>query len=157
MAARVRSKQADQKAYHDVHSRARQFSVGQSVMVRNFRDGPHWVPGIIVKILRPLSYDIRVRGGQTWKRHLDHIRDGPSVQSSDPEIEANGPSQEDVYFPLPSSRTEAESQVTANQSTARDSPSQSGNDSNASPPGGPSETVRRYPCRDRQPPNHWTY
>ena len=28
VAARVRSKQADQKAYHDVHSRARQFSVG---------------------------------------------------------------------------------------------------------------------------------
>ena len=35
-AARVRSEQADQKAYHDVHSCARQFSVGQSVMVRTF-------------------------------------------------------------------------------------------------------------------------
>ena len=94
-----------------------------------------------MKILGPLSYDIRVRGGQTWKHHLDHIRDGPSVQSSDPEIEGNGPLQEDVYFLLPIPRTEAESQVTANQSTVQDSPSQSSNDSNASPPGGPSVTI----------------
>ena len=35
VAARVWSKQADQKAYHDVHCCARQFSVGWSVMVRN--------------------------------------------------------------------------------------------------------------------------
>ena len=36
VAARVRSKQADQKAYHDVHSHARQFFVGWLVMVETF-------------------------------------------------------------------------------------------------------------------------
>ena len=111
-----------------------------------------------MKILGPLSYAIQVRGGQIWKCHLDHICEGPSVQSSDPEIENNGLLQEDVYLPLPIPRTEAESQVTANEPTVGASPSQSGNDSSsASPPGGPRVTVHCYSCRDRQPPNRCTY
>lgn len=80
MAARVWGKQVDQKAYHDVHSRVRQFSVGQSVMVRNFRDGPHWVPGIVENILVPLSYTIQVQSRQIWKHHLDHICEASAAQ-----------------------------------------------------------------------------
>ena len=60
-------------------------------------------------------YAIRAQGGQSRKCHLDHIHDAPSVQSSVPEIETNGQLQEDVFLPPPSSRSEAEFQVTANQ------------------------------------------
>ena len=56
------------------------------------------------------------------------------MQSSDPEIEANGPLQEDVYLPLPIPKTEAESQVTANEPTVGASPSQSSNDSSSASP-----------------------
>lgn len=38
----VRNKQADQKAYHDAHSKERQLAIGQAVWVRNFRNGPSW-------------------------------------------------------------------------------------------------------------------
>ena len=100
-----------------------------------------------MKISGPLSYAIRVGGGQEWKHHLDHIHEGPSVQSSDPEIETNGPLQVDVYLLLPIPRPEAESQVTTNQPTVAASQSQSDKySSGASPPGGPSVTVRHYSC-----------
>ena len=79
---------------------------------------------------------IQVRGRKRRKRYLDHICEAPSVPSTDAEIETNGPLQEDVFLPLPSSRPETVSQVTANQPTAGTSQSQSGNDSSgASPPG----------------------
>ena len=43
----VVAKQADQVSLHDQHAKIRQFSVGQKVMVRNFRPEPKWVPGTI--------------------------------------------------------------------------------------------------------------
>ena len=58
VATRVRSKQADQKSFHGLHSRARHFSVGESVMARNLRDGPPWVPGVVEQVLGPLTYVI---------------------------------------------------------------------------------------------------
>ena len=47
--SRVQAKQADQKRYHDVHSKVRQFDIGQSVLVRNLRDGPKWVSGTVIE------------------------------------------------------------------------------------------------------------
>ena len=60
-------------------------------MARNLRDGPPWVPGAVVQVLGPLTYVIQVRGGQRWKRHVDHIREGPSVFSGTQESDSNGP------------------------------------------------------------------
>ena len=54
--ARVLEKQAQQKADHDQHARARQFSVGDAVMAKNLRPGPDWVPARVVARLGPLSY-----------------------------------------------------------------------------------------------------
>ena len=36
---RVQERQADQKHYHDAHSKHCEFDIGQSVLVRNLRDG----------------------------------------------------------------------------------------------------------------------
>ena len=38
-----------QKAMHDVHAKARDFLVDQQVMLLNLRDGPKWVPGVVVR------------------------------------------------------------------------------------------------------------
>ena len=46
-------KQADQKNYHDLHSRDRQFGVGQKVMARNFLQGLTWVPGVVTEVCGP--------------------------------------------------------------------------------------------------------
>ena len=75
LAAHFRAKQADQKAYHDLHSRVRKFHIGQSVMVQNMSVGPTWMTGIVVDKIGPLSYIVQVPGGRRWKRHVNHLRD----------------------------------------------------------------------------------
>ena len=45
----VQWRQSKQKDRHDLHACPRCFSVGQSVMARNFRAGAAWVPGVIVQ------------------------------------------------------------------------------------------------------------
>ena len=40
---RVLTKQAEQKRRHDAHSKFRNFEVGQTVLVRNLREGPKMV------------------------------------------------------------------------------------------------------------------
>ena len=71
---RVCEKQANQKQQHDQHVRLREFTIGQQVMVRNMGPGPSWVPGEIKQQLSPLTFLVSVADGQTWKRHVDHLR-----------------------------------------------------------------------------------
>ena len=54
--AHVFEKQSQQKADHDKHARAQQFSVGDPVMMKNSRPGPDWLLAIIVSRLGPLAY-----------------------------------------------------------------------------------------------------
>ena len=53
--------------HHDSHARAKDLTVGQLVMVRNFRQGPRWIPGTVVKQNGPLTYLVKVRETQVWK------------------------------------------------------------------------------------------
>ena len=71
--SRVANNVARQKAMHDVHAKAREFLVGQQVVLRNLRDGPKWVPGMVVGRQGPLSYVVQTTGGEVWKRHVDQI------------------------------------------------------------------------------------
>ena len=41
--------QAKQKAQHDSHTKGKEFSVGESIMAKNFRTGAPWLP---VQLLR---------------------------------------------------------------------------------------------------------
>ena len=51
----VMSQQAAQKSQHDQHSRARELSVGQRVLIRNYRSGEDWIPGAIIGRQGPRS------------------------------------------------------------------------------------------------------
>ena len=73
-AKKVSDRQASQKAHHDYHAKERCIGVGQPVMVRNWRQGAPWVPGVIEKQLGPLTFLVRTREGLLWKRHMDHVR-----------------------------------------------------------------------------------
>ena len=52
----VCAQQAKQKSNHDRHSQGREYFVGQNVQAHNFREGPCWVPGVIVERLGSLTY-----------------------------------------------------------------------------------------------------
>ena len=72
------SKQADQKQLHDTHSRSRLFEVGQAVLVRNLRDGPKWLSGVIVEQTGPVSYRVQA-SDQIWQHHADQLLDHTRV------------------------------------------------------------------------------
>ena len=74
LGTKVRNKQTTQKAQHDKKSRARTFSVGSNVLVRNFTTRPEWLFGTIVSSKGPVSYLVKLSDGRHVKCHVDHLR-----------------------------------------------------------------------------------
>ena len=66
--------QAKQKAQHDTNTKGREFSIGESIMAKNFRTGAPWLPGTITERLRTVTYLVQVKNNLTWKRHADQLR-----------------------------------------------------------------------------------
>ena len=58
--SQVLKQQAEQKQYHDNHSRVRMFAIGDKVIAKNFQAGPKWVQGTIVVCLSSVSYQVKV-------------------------------------------------------------------------------------------------
>ena len=73
--------------------------MGQSVMVKNFRTGPTWIPGIIVQQLGPLTYMIEVSAGKFWKRHVDHVKDYPLKGLSSMSVSPETDNEEEFFVP----------------------------------------------------------
>ena len=73
---KVAEKQAEQKQQHDSHSAQRSYKMGDTVMARNYRKGPKWLPGVVAEVKGPVSYLIQMKGGTLWQRHINQLRDG---------------------------------------------------------------------------------
>ena len=73
----VMDKQASQKKDHDRRSKLHTLQVGDSVMAKNYREGPQWMPGLVVEHKGPLTYIIPLDSGMLWRRHIDQLRLGP--------------------------------------------------------------------------------
>ena len=131
--------QSQQKDQHDRHSRERDFHVGQSVMVRNFREGPRWVQAVIVERCGPLSYLVQTLDGKVWKRHIDHVKIG----SEDTAVEVKDRGQDDSDQASPVTFPEEPGEMTT---TAQNAPPESTSQSGAP------QTVRRS-SRARRPPD----
>ncbi len=99
----VSDKQAAQKASHDQHARHRELEVDQNVMVRNWRPGPEWVPGVVTERLGPRTYRIRTRSSQFWKRPIDHVRE--LGKNSEERTEAPKMTEDDDFDIPPSVHT----------------------------------------------------
>ena len=154
----VMEKQSQQMTDHDRNSRSRQFEVGQSVMA-NLRPGPKWIHRVIVQQLGPLSFLVKTRDGQTWRRHVDHLKRVHTEQefrgrseNSNTEIEnwelpntrhSSTPTPETMD---PTSPEDSDPNPDPEQVDADELP----NDSEAEPSAGESNS-RRYPTRNRQP------
>jgi len=156
----VHLQQANQKFHHDQHTCSRVLTVGQNVMARNLREGPRWVPGVVIERLGPLTYLIQVESGLFWRRHVDHLRvmsDQPMKTDPLPTQTATTPS---VVDPAPSvvdpglaqeQLTELSAPV---ESVTHIPTSNSETVTVSNEPSPPSSPVRRYPLRDnRRPPD----
>ena len=137
----------------------REFSIGQTVIARNYTGSTEWVPGIIQTQLGPLSYEVEVKPGLVWRRHTDQLRNTriSVTRSSNPAV------TQTLEHPIQvESRgdpvTEASEQTAAsNMETDVPPPSPVADLAASSPPNlsepvpGP-VPVRRYPIRVRKPP-----
>lgn len=70
----VMHKQAKQKQHRDVHSKARSFSVGTTVMTRHYGGENKWITGIVIQQLGPVTYSIETADGRIVKGHIDQLR-----------------------------------------------------------------------------------
>ena len=86
--------QVEQKRSHDKRCKAREFLVGQRVLVRNVRDGSKWLPGEICTKTGPVSYEVNV-DGQRWRRHAEQMLSLADNEYSQPD------SQHTTELPAP--------------------------------------------------------
>lgn len=152
----VLQKQAQQKESHDSRARERQWFVGQSVMVRNLRPGPAWVPGVIVERLGPLSYLVET-SEQFWKRHAEQIREveNPPAEHSEPAQPAPVETHSSTEFQPPPewsypTLTPSEPPTTAESSGGAAPPPEPAETPPLSTPG---TTLPRRSTRHRRPPD----
>ncbi|XP_056009457.1 uncharacterized protein K02A2.6-like [Ostrea edulis] len=93
-----------------ISSPPRQCSVGDSVLVRDYRGDQKWTRGVVSEQTGPVSYKVEVAPGSEWRRHTDQIiksaansNDTP-VQQSDVETHLDVPesiADESLYSTQP--------------------------------------------------------
>ena len=111
-----------------------QFSEGENVMVRDYRENTNkWTDAKITEKSGLLSYKVTTGDQGKWRRHADQM-----VRTS---VEPTRPSENtsDVNLDLSAPNISCESSDNSNQQPAETQP------------------VRRYPLRNRKPPDRLTY
>ena len=83
----VENKQSQQKSDHDGNRELRSFFIGQKVRAKNYREGPKWVPAMVVQKCGPLSYIVETQDHQKWRRHVDQIRKSVEICEADQTVE----------------------------------------------------------------------
>ena len=140
-------KQSYQVTHHDQHAKERSFSLTQQVLVRNFRPGATWIPGVIIRKLGPITYLVKVQDKLCWKRHIYHIRscgDNLTPSTVGPPVDGSLDLEDDYSFPVRSNPQEnipPDNQVSTSQvsSSTTHSPD------------------HRYPHRERHPPDRFMF
>jgi len=137
--SQVLRQQAQQKQYHDNHTRPRTFAVGDKVLAKNFHAGPRWMPGVIIDCLSAMSYQVKLSDNRVWRRHVDHLQ---HIHSNEDDCSTDDSmmEQSNEYMILPGA-------------SSSDTPS-----TPAHPSSQPAMTrgqPRRYPNRHRRPPKRY--
>ena len=131
-------RRSQEKVEERIKSKVRTFSIGEHVMVRDYRNNHKWMPGTVSKQTGPVSYKIEIAPGMEWRRHTDQIYSSvpPPVADLVPELPV------DIPKSVPK------------QAEVLDTPPPISVDTPASePPKTPSPPAeRRYPVRIRKPP-----
>ena len=64
-----------QKVNYDVHTKARQYVIGDAVWICNFRSGPRWIAGTVKKHIDRVMYEAEIDGKNViWCRHANQLR-----------------------------------------------------------------------------------
>ena len=147
----VNTAQGRQKASHDRKAKETQYVIGQNVMVKNFRNGPQWLPGVLVEQLGTLTFLVQLDNGMFWRRHVDQLRqleDSPRNVTL-PESTSEATSTETFYSDVDTETSANDSDTTSSPEAPEANQSQTGTSVAAS------ATARRYPTRVRRPPKRY--
>ena len=92
-------REVNKKLLQPNNSTLKSFDHSQNVWVRNYRRGPKWVRGTVVGQTGPVLYTVKVND-QTWKRHVEQLRDS-SICPSATEVMNDGAVPEEVEHGVP--------------------------------------------------------
>ncbi|CAB4007683.1 Retrovirus-related Pol poly from transposon [Paramuricea clavata] len=175
-ALRAKQSKNEVKIFQDNLDNQPKYSQNQAVFARNFGKGARWLPGVIVKIISPRNYDVKV-GDVMWKRHEEQLRPRhiPSFENAE---QAKSEMEQNLF---PETKTETNKRETIPAHTEDRVPAvPSGvtNEFDTFTPVNtkskdrdcgeltskmdslinvtPSESTRRYPLRERKPPKRFT-
>lgn len=152
VSVRVRKEQDRQKLHHDTRSKEREFEIEQAVWVRNYRDGPKWIKGVVVDKLGPVSYLVKTMNGDLWRRHVDQLR--AAMDSENVTDEAD-----EMFFPatpaVPPSQPTPPAQQPPDHIPPPNIPVDTG--SSTQRQNSENDQGRRYPSRVRNPPEYFSY
>ena len=148
VAAKVHAAQSRQKIQHDQHSRMRQVEVGDSVSVQNYSRGPMWIPGTIIQETGPVSARIELEDGTVVRRHHDQLvarptgsfSPGVTLPITSP-LQQEGVDPEIIMPDVNDPEVAHGDREPPSATMVRDS--------------GPTTPVRRYPARNRNPPQRF--
>ena len=69
----MKKKQESQKRNYDCKAKDRYFKVGDKVYVKNYRPGPAWVAGEILKKRGSIMFEVKGLNGMVWRRYVNQI------------------------------------------------------------------------------------
>ncbi|XP_012826093.1 uncharacterized protein K02A2.6-like [Xenopus tropicalis] len=143
----VEQAQEVQCSYRALHAKERDFGVGDSVLVRDYRrGGEKWKTGTVSSQSGPVSYTVQVDSAQTWKRHADQMLGGhPEITKATELLPADN-----SVSPILDNR-EQELPLISNE-TVSYAPDQHA-DGLVAPATVISQNERRFPVRNRKAPN----
>lgn len=55
--------------------RNKYYEINSEVMCRNYGKGEKWVPGVVTKVLSPVTYLVKIENGSKCKRHVNQLMD----------------------------------------------------------------------------------
>ena len=143
---------------HDDKARVRNFLVGERIYTWQYgRGAKNWVPGQIIEQNGSVSFRVELNNGTVCQRHQDQIRKRQDPVDTTPMPTMVQPPDQDTSVP-PATVTLPE--LPRSDELPRLSPQRPDSTEHFHPQATVVEeapTTRRYPARDRRPPDHLTY
>lgn len=162
---RVNLKQDNMKLSRHTGSSVRIFTIGQPVMVRDYRGQTPWIHATVIASLGPLTYQVKTEEGGVWRRHIDQMRrtsENMRERTVTDTLDSKSVVPNEIYAAPPTNDTISPGTPAipsrATQSTNRNIPC-ADRSTGGKPHVVPKQIVtqtppsceRRYPVRDRKP------
>ena len=149
---KIFDRQAYDKAKYDRKSKEREFSIGEEVLVQNFRGEPRWLDATVVERTGPVSYKTQI-GEQVWRRHVDQMRGKSYHHTSETSVKAPIPLVPNQNYEMPQPESLPEhSEVGKGEYEPGDSAHKGASNRESANLSPNADQPARYPSRTRKPP-----